>query len=67
MNILLSWLGRIAGIGGAALCMAAAVIRLQGMYSAAGFQLGTLFQAGTSAMTFACLCLLVSLSPDTQK
>ncbi len=58
MANLLLWLGRVAGVVGITVCVVAAGARLSGQYILAGFELGTLFQAGTSAMIAGCFCLL---------
>ncbi|MEF8717821.1 MAG: hypothetical protein V5B35_17425 [Candidatus Accumulibacter necessarius] len=62
MNGLLLLLGRIAGIGGLLLCVAAAVVRLQGKYYMGGFQLTTLLQAGIAATVVGCFFLLWALT-----
>jgi hypothetical protein len=62
MNGLLLWLGRIAGGAGALVCALSAIARLKGEYFLGSFQVGTLLQAGTALMTFACLCILVGLA-----
>lgn len=62
MEIVLLWIGRLAGLAGVTLCMWAIYNRLNGSYSAGGFQVGTLLQAGTTAMLVACLCLLIVLT-----
>jgi hypothetical protein len=56
------WLGRISGALGALLCAVSVIYRLLGNYWIAGFQVGTLLQAGVAALTFACFCLLLYLS-----
>lgn len=61
MNDLLLWSGRIAGLGGLLLCLFAVVVRVTGAYWVAGFQVGTLLQAGTAAMAFGALCFLAWL------
>jgi hypothetical protein len=62
MEILLLWIGRLAGLGGVALCVWAAYNRMAGSWFVGGFQIGTLLQAGTMAMLIACFCLLVVLT-----
>lgn len=62
MNQLLTWLGRLAGLAGAILCLVGGLARLAGAFWLGGFQAGTLLQAGTALMTFACLCFLILLS-----
>lgn len=62
MDGLLLWLGRAAGAGGAALCVAVGLARVAGHYWIAGFQTGTLMQAGIAGMVFGSFCLLVLLT-----
>ena len=58
MDGILTWLGRIAGIAGALMCLVGGLVRLSGSYWLGGFQAGTLLQAGSAMMIFACLCFL---------
>lgn len=51
----LIWVGRLAGIAGVALCAIAVLARMRGVYSLAGFQVGTLLLAGIGAMVLGCL------------
>jgi hypothetical protein len=46
--------------------MAALAGRVTGSYWLAGFQVGTLLQAGTAAMVFAALCFLAWLVEDAR-
>jgi hypothetical protein len=62
METLLLWIGRLAGLGGVALCAWAVYNRMAGSYFVGGFQIGTLLQAGMVAILVACLCLLVVLT-----
>ncbi len=62
MDNFLLWLGRAAGAGGAAMCVAVGLARLAGHYWIGGFQTGTLMQAGIAAMAFGSFCLLVLLT-----
>jgi hypothetical protein len=55
-------LGWLAGAGGALLCLVGVAARLGGAFWIGGFQTGTLLQAGTAVMVFACFCLLVVLT-----
>ena len=55
-------LGRTAGLGGLILCIAAAVVRLQGKYYMGGFQLSTLLQAGIALTVVGCFFLLWALT-----
>jgi len=58
MNDVLLWLGRLAGVVGALLCVAAIAIRVGGQYWMGGYQVGTLLLAGSAAMVGGCLCFL---------
>ena len=58
MNEVLLWIGRVAGVVGALMCVAAIAIRLGGHYWYGGFQVGTLLLAGSAAMIAACVCFL---------
>ena len=59
MNDLLKLGGRIAGLIGLLLCSIAVIWRLLGNYYLIGFDLGTLLQAGTSAIVVGCFLLLL--------
>lgn len=62
MHNLLIWIARLAGILGVALIVVAGFARLSGAFWLAGFQIGTLLQAGMAAMLVACLGYLASLA-----
>ena len=51
-------LGWLSGIVGVLLCVAAVGIRLAGGFWVAGFQVGTLLQAGIAGLVFGCFCML---------
>ena len=61
MNKLLIWVARLAGICGVALIVLAAFARLTGAYWLAGFQIGTLLQAGMAAALVGCLGYMAAL------
>ena len=61
MEILLLWVGRLAGLTGVLLGGWAAFARLSGSFFAGGFQIGTLLLAGMAAMLVACFCFLMVL------
>ncbi|WP_300454032.1 hypothetical protein [Accumulibacter sp.] len=61
MQTLFLWLGRLAGIGGLALCAFAAITRLLGQFYVGTLQVGTLLQAGVAAIVIACFFLLLVL------
>lgn len=65
MRSLLLLAGRVAGFIGLALCAMAIVVRLTGSYVFAGFEVGTLFQAGIAAMVGGCLAYCASLAERT--
>ena len=62
MANLLLWIGRLGGMAGAVVCAIAIVVRLRGMYTLAGFQVGTLFLAGIAAMLVGCLGYLAAIA-----
>lgn len=62
VEILFLWIGRLAGLVGVAACLIAIGVRLAGGFWIAGFQVGTLLQAGIAAMVFGCLAHLVVLT-----
>ena len=62
MEILLLWVGRLVGLVGVVLCAWAVYTRLNGLFFAGAFQVGTLLQAGMTAILIGCLCLLVVLT-----
>lgn len=61
MNVLLK-LGLVAGIFGLLLTLASFIFRLAGTYWVAGFQVGTLLQAGIAATVSGCFFLLAVLT-----
>jgi hypothetical protein len=58
MNDALLWIGRAVGVVGLLLCAMAVVARFAGQYFIAGYQVGTMLQAGTAAMSAGCLAFL---------
>lgn len=62
MHPLLIWVARIAGIVGVGVTIVAIVTRLSGAYWLAGFQVGTLLQAGMAALLLACLGYVAALA-----
>jgi hypothetical protein len=62
MNDAMLWIGRAAGVVGLLLCAVAVVARFAGQYFVAGYQVGTMLQAGTAAMIAGCLAFLWVLS-----
>jgi hypothetical protein len=62
MNVLLLWIGRVAGCGGAFLCAVAAIARISGHYWLGSFQVGTLLLAGMAIMIAGCLGFLAWLT-----
>lgn len=57
MEMLLK-LGWLSGIVGVLFCIAGVGVRLTGEYWIAGFQVGTLLQAGIAGLVFGCFCML---------
>jgi len=62
MEMLLLWIGRLAGVAGALIALAAVVARGSGQYVVAGLQVGTLLQAGIAAMVLGCLAYVARLA-----
>jgi len=62
MDNFLRILGRLLGLAGVLITLMSMGARLLGHYFVAGFQIGTLFQAGLGAMMAGCLCLLLVLT-----
>ncbi|EXI82457.1 MAG: hypothetical protein AW10_00565 [Candidatus Accumulibacter appositus] len=60
MDGFLLLLGRATGFAGVLLCVVAAVVRVTGSYWLAGFQVGTLMQAGIAGVVIGCFLLLVA-------
>ena len=61
MPSLLVWVGRLGGIAGLLLSLAAVLLRFRGVYNFGGFQIGTLLLAGIAAMLVGCLGYLAAL------
>jgi hypothetical protein len=66
MDSLLLWVGRLAGIGGFALCAIAIVVRLSGSWTVGTFQVGTMLQAGIAGMVLGCLAYCATLAERTR-
>ncbi len=62
LEILLLWVGRLAGLLGVLICAVAIVNRLTGTYQLMGFNAGTVLQAGVTAMVLGCLGYLALLA-----
>ena len=66
MNNLMLMVGRLAGLGGLLLCIVSFGARMTGKYFLAGFQVGTLLQAGIAIMVVGCFCLLWTLAKGSK-
>lgn len=62
MTRAMTWIGRIAGGGGAALLCAAVVARLLGHWRIGDLAIGTLLQAATAAMALGALAYVASIA-----
>jgi len=62
MENLLVLSGRVAGVLGILVCAVAAIWRLLGHFSLAGFWVGTVLQAGVSAVVIGCFLLLLAMA-----
>lgn len=67
MENLLLWIGRLGGIAGVLLSAVAVLVRLRGVYSLAGFQVGTLLLAGMAVMLAGCLGYLAAISERARR
>lgn len=62
MTHALTWIGRIAGAGGAALFVVAIVARLLGHWRIGDLATGTLLQAATAAMVLGVLAYVAAIA-----
>jgi hypothetical protein len=67
MEMLLLWIGRLAGVAGLLIALAAVLARGSGQYVVAGLQVGTLLQAGIAAMVLGCLGYVASIAERQQR
>jgi hypothetical protein len=61
MDQLLRWTGRVSGLVGLLVCVAAVLARASGLFVLGNFQVGTMLQAGMTAMILGCLAYLAVL------
>jgi hypothetical protein len=66
MQGLLIWVGRLAGIVGFLVVVAAVAGRLLGVYRLGGFEVGTILQAGMASILIGCLGYVAALAERTQ-
>jgi hypothetical protein len=62
MNALLIWTGRVAGLVGAIFACAAVLLRVAGIWHLGGLQVGTVLQAGLTAMVLATLAYVAAMA-----
>ena len=62
MNNLLLWIGRVAGISGALVCLIAVLVRVSGNYWLAGLQVTTWLLGGMALMLGACLSYAAAMA-----
>ena len=62
MNGLLVWTGRLAGVLGVVLTVAAIACRALSVYYVGRLQVGTVLQAGIAVMVIACVAYLASIA-----
>jgi hypothetical protein len=62
MEKLLLWVGRLAGLAGLLVVLAAVLARGSGSYIVVGVQVGTLLLVGIATMVIACLAYLAYLA-----
>ncbi len=61
MEMLLLWIGRLAGLAGVLVALGAVLLRAQGSFTVAGFQTGTLLQAAIALMLLGCLGYIAAM------
>ena len=61
MQAALLWIGRLAGLLGVLLVIAAILRRISGTYYLGGLQIGTVLQGGIAVTLLACLAYLIVL------
>ena len=66
MQGLLIWVGRLAGIVGVLVVVAAVVERLLGVYRLGGLGVGTILEAGMASILIGCLGYLAALAERKQ-
>jgi hypothetical protein len=62
MSNLLIWIGRIAGLAGAALLACAVLTRAMGLWHLGSMQVGTLLSAGVAAMVLGGLAYAAAIA-----
>jgi hypothetical protein len=67
MDKLLLWVGRLAGLIGVVLSVAAFAGRVTGTWAIGGFQIGTVLQAGVAAMVLGCLAYCANLAERARR
>ena len=67
MHKLLLWIARMAAIGGVGVMLLAVGARLSGAYWLAGFQIGTILQAGMAMTLVGCLSYVAALAEYRQQ
>lgn len=66
MQTLLIWVGRLAGIVGCLVVVAAVAARLVGLYWLGGLAVGTILQAGMASTLIGCLGYVAALAERKQ-
>lgn len=67
MESLLLWIGRLCGSAGVLLSAVAVLVRVRGVFSVAGLQVGTVLLAGMAAMLAGCLGYLASIAERSRR
>ncbi|HZQ59836.1 MAG TPA: hypothetical protein VFC24_00725 [Casimicrobiaceae bacterium] len=62
MNMLLLWVGRLAGIAGILVILIAVAMRARGLYAVGSYQAGTLLLVGIALMVLGCLAYLTIIA-----
>ncbi len=67
MDMLLLWIGRIGGLAGTVVALAAIVTRLSGHYWLVGVPAATLLQGGMALILVGCIAYLARLADGPQR
>jgi hypothetical protein len=67
MQLLLVWVGRLAGAAGVLISAVAVLARLSGSFQVGDFQALTLLQAGAAAMVMGALAYIASMADPASR
>jgi hypothetical protein len=67
MEMLLLWIGRVAGLVGTLVALGAVVLRAQGLFTVGHFQTGTVLQAAIALMLIGCLGYIAAIGERSMR